>query len=239
MQGDKGTATVNVLSQTGGVVWKFYEQVLDRNPDYGGLKFWINDLASGGKPGDIAAGFFESDELLDQLVTGYYHQYLLRTPDAGGLAFWKQVWRQAGGPEAIKAGFADSPEFYASAGGTPQAWVAELYYRVLSRDPDPQGEQFWLNDLSGHGNTAATRYAIAIDFFTASETDDADVTGWFQQYLKRAPTASELAQYAGEMQAGKTDRDIEQEIANRPEYSQSPPAAPAGAGIRLPNYFPR
>jgi hypothetical protein len=63
-------------------------------------------------------------------------------------------------------------------------------------------------------------------------------SGWFQEYLERAPTASELDQFAGEMQAGKTDRDIEQEIANLPEYGPNPPAAPAGAGVRLPNYFP-
>ncbi|HUY91114.1 MAG TPA: DUF4214 domain-containing protein [Pirellulales bacterium] len=238
-QGDKRSATVNVLSQTGGVVWKFYEQVLHRDPDYGGLQHWINDLSSGGKTGDIAVGFFESDELLDQIITGYYQQYLLRTPDASGLAYWKQVWQATGGPEMIKAGFADSPEFYTSAGGAPQAWVTELYHRVLGRDPDPQGDQFWLNYLTSHGNTAATRNQIALDFFTSLETNKADVTGWFQEYLQRAPTASELNQYAGEMQAGKTDRDIEQEITNLPEYGQSPPAAPSGAGVRLPNYFPQ
>ncbi len=117
--------------------------------------------------------------------------------------------------------------------------MTELYHRILGRDPDPQGDQFWLDFLTGHGNTAATRYDIAFDFLTSSETDDANVTGWFQQYLRRAPTAGELDQYAGELQAGKTDRDIEQQIANLPEYGQNPPAAPPGAGVRLPDFFPR
>jgi len=27
-----------------------------------------------------AAGFFEGDELLDQIITGYYQQYLTRSP---------------------------------------------------------------------------------------------------------------------------------------------------------------
>ena len=143
-QGDTAKATVNVLSQTGGVVWKFYESVLHRDPDPGGLKYWINDFVHGGKTGDIAAGFFESDELLNQIITGYYQQYLHRAPDASGLAHWRQVWHATGGPEIIKAGFADSPEFYASAGGTPEAWITELYLRILDREPDPQGKQYWL-----------------------------------------------------------------------------------------------
>ncbi|HEV7224755.1 MAG TPA: DUF4214 domain-containing protein [Pirellulales bacterium] len=236
-QGENGTATVDVLSQIGGVVWKFYEQVLHRAPDYGGLQFWINDFSNGGKTGDIAAGFFESDELLDQIVTGYYQQYLLRTADASGLVYWKQVWRATGGPEVIKAGFADSPEFYASAGGAPQSWITELYHRILGRDPDPQGNQFWLNYLTSHGNTAATQNQIALGFFTSPETYKGDVTGWFQEYLQRAPTAGELNQYAGEMQAGKTDRDIEQEITNLPEYAGNPPTPPAGTATPLPDYY--
>ncbi len=236
--GHTSQATVNVLSQTGGVVWKFYESVLNRDPDYGGLQYWINDFIHGGQTGDIAVGFFESDELLNEIITDYYQQYLLRTPDASGLAYWRSVWHATGGPEIIKAGFADSPEFYTSAGGTPETWITELYHRILNREPDPQGKQYWLDYLTSHGNTAEARKHIALGFFTSLEAYKGDVTGWFQEYVGRAPTTSELNQYAGEMLAGKTDRDIEQEITNLPEYGQNPPAAPPGAGVRLPNYLP-
>ena len=76
-------------------------------------------------------------------------------------------------------------------------------------------------------------------FFTSLEAYKGDVTGWFQEYLQRAPTTNELNQYASEMRAGKTDRDIEQEITNLPEYGQNPPASPPGEGVRLPDYFPQ
>ncbi|HVX62165.1 MAG TPA: DUF4214 domain-containing protein, partial [Pirellulales bacterium] len=213
--------------------------VLNRDPDSGGLKYWIHDFVNGGKTGDIAAGFFESDELLNQIITDYYQQYLQRTPDANGLAYWRQVWHKTGGPESIKAGFADSPEFYASAGGTPEAWITQLYLRILDRDPDPQGKQYWLDYLTSHGNTASARKHIALGFFTSLEAYKGDVTGWFEEYLQRPPTTEELNQYAQEMRAGKTDRDIEQEITNLPEYGQNPPAAAPGTGVRLPDYFPQ
>ena len=139
-QGHQGTATITVLSQHAAVVWKFYESVLNRTPDAGGLQYWTNYFNGGGSTGDMAFGFFESDELLGEVIADYYEQYLLRPLDSGGLSYWKGVWHATGGPEQIKAGFADSPEFYTSAGGTPQSWIAALYQRILNRTPDTGGE---------------------------------------------------------------------------------------------------
>ncbi|OYV72240.1 MAG: hypothetical protein B7Z74_05870, partial [Deltaproteobacteria bacterium 21-66-5] len=171
--GDNGTATVTVLSQHAGVVSKFYESVLNRVPDAAGLQYWTNYFNSGGNTGDMAFGFFESDELLDKVVSNYYQQFLLRPLDSGGLTYWKGVWHATGGPEQIKAGFADSPEFYNSAGGTPQSWIAALYQRILNRGPDPAGEGFWMNyyqQQTAAGVDAGTiRYDIALGFFDSAE----------------------------------------------------------------------
>ena len=234
-QGDSATATVNVLSQTGGVVWKFYESVLHRDPDQGGLRYWIDDFVHGGKTGDIAAGFFESDELLNQIITGYYQQYLQRTPDSSGLAYWKGVWHATGGPEGIKAGFAASPEFNHQAGDAADGWLTALYQRILNRTPDAQGFSYWQQRLADGTSEAA----IALDFFDSPEAFDNDVTGWFEEYLGRVPSDAELTQYANEMIAGQTDRDIEQQITNLPEYGTNPPAPASGAAARLPNYLRR
>jgi hypothetical protein len=241
--GQTGTATVNVLSQTGGVVWKFYESVLNRDPDYGGLQHWISDFQGGGKTGDIAVGFFESPELLDKIIDGYYEQYLLRPADAVGLDHWKTVWGQDGGPEKIRAFFAESNEFYASAGGTPDAWINALYQRILDRTPDPDGEKFWLNyyqqQVAAGTPQPDVRYNIAMFFLTSKEDFGDDVTGWFDEYLQRAPSDSELQHYVNEMVAGASDRQIEQEITDLPEYGQYPPAAPDGTGVWLPDYHPK
>ncbi|OYV91691.1 MAG: hypothetical protein B7Z73_05355, partial [Planctomycetia bacterium 21-64-5] len=239
--GDKGTATVNVLSQHAGVVWKFYESVLNRVPDPAGLQYWTNYFNSGGNTGDMAFGFFESDELLDKVLGNYYEQYLLRPLDAGGLTYWKGIWHATGGPEQIKAGFADSPEFYKSAGGTPDAWIDALYQRILDRTPDASGKAYWLNyyqQQTAAGVAAGTiRYNIALGFFDSAEAFANDVTGWFQEYLFRAPTDAEKAQYVSQMEAGATDRTIEQEITNLPEYASNPAAPAAGTGTPLADYY--
>ncbi|HQU41781.1 MAG: hypothetical protein B7Z73_03420 [Planctomycetia bacterium 21-64-5] len=239
--GDQTTATVTVLSQHAAVVWKFYESVLDRTPEPSGLQYWTNDFNNGGKTGDIAFGFFESDELLDKVLGNYYEQYLLRPLDAGGLAYWKSVWHATGGPEQIKAGFADSPEFYSSAGGSPQSWLTALYQRILNRTPDPAGQSFWTNfyqQQTAAGVAAGTiRYEIALGFFDSPEAYGNDVAGWFQEYLFRAPTAAEATQYVDQMQAGASDRTIEQEITNLPEYANNPPTPAAGTSAALPDFY--
>jgi hypothetical protein len=232
-QGHKGGATVTVLSQPGGVVWKFYESVLNRDPDYAGLRFWTNDFAHGGKTGDIAVAFFESDELLAKIIGGYYQQYLGRTLDDGGLNYWKSQWRAAGGPESIKAGFAASPEFNKNAGNTIAGWLAALYQRILNRTPDAQGFQYWEQQLAG----GVSESAVALKFFQSVEAYNSNVKGWFYEFLGRAPSNAELTHFGAELLTGKTDRDIEQEIANLPEYSQNPPASAPGAAARLPYYF--
>ncbi|HEX7448619.1 MAG TPA: DUF4214 domain-containing protein [Pirellulales bacterium] len=239
--GDKATHTVTVLSQHASVVWKFYEQVLNRAPDPGGLQYWTNYLDNGGQTGQMALGFFESTELLDNIIGNDYQEYLLRMPDAAGLAYWVGVWHATGGPEQIKAGFADSPEFYHSAGGTPQTWIAALYQRILDRSPDPSGEAFWLNhyqqQVAAGVDTGAVRQQIALGFFDSPEAYGQDVAGWFQEYLLRAPTNAEKAHYVSQMEAGATDRTIEQEITNLPEYAGNPPTPGEGMASPLPDYY--
>lgn len=230
--GNQRTATVNVLSQPASVVWKFYEQVLHRNPDYPGLQYWTHDFLNGGKTGDIAVGFFESDELLNEIITGYYQQYLDRLPDVGGLDYWINQWHATGGPEEIKANFAASAEFNAKAGNTMDGWLTALYKKVLGRDPDPQGYQYWQEQLQ----EGESEYKVALQFFDSYEAYKGYVTGWFNEYLGRNPTSIEQAEYAAEMLLGSSDRDIEQRITNLSEYASNPPTPAAGTAAKLPDF---
>lgn len=231
-QGHHGTATVNVLSQYGGIVWKFYESILGRIPDYSGLQFWINDFNNGGKVGDIAVGFFESDELLNKIIGNYYDQYLGRKPDAAGLDYWIQDWHATGGPEEIKANFAASDEFNKEAGNTIDGWLTALYQKILQRSPDQQGYDYWKQQLE----KGESEYKVALQFFDSYEEYQNDVTGWFNAYLGRNPSVLEQTGYAVEMELGASDRDIEEQITNSSEYKNNPPIPPAGTANRLPDY---
>lgn len=81
------------------------------------------------------------------------------------------------------------------------------------------------------------RYQIALGFFDSAESYGQDVAGWFHEYLFRAPSAAEQAHYVAQMEAGATDRMIEQEITNLPEYADNSPTPADGAASALPDYY--
>jgi hypothetical protein len=126
-----------------------------------------------------------------------------------------------------------SPEFFAEAGNShPQlsanaAWVTTLYERLLNREPDAQGLQFWTGNLD---SGAMTREQVVLGFEQSHEAFTNDVVGFFQQYLNRTPNQTELASYVDQLEhQGKTQRDIQIDLINTTEYQNTPPLPPAGS----------
>ncbi|HEV3005905.1 MAG TPA: DUF4214 domain-containing protein, partial [Pirellulales bacterium] len=240
--------TVTVLSYQASIIDKLYNQVLGRSADPQGLQFWTSQIMSGASYGVVAQGIFESDERLNAIIAGgqlgsitypgYYPQYLLRPADPAGLAFWKGIWKQDGGPDNVIAGMIGSPEFYASAGqqhpNLPPngAWVTALYERLLNREPEQAGYLHWTNALD---NGTLTRQQVVLGFVDSTENFQNLTNGFFQEYLQRNPTPTELATYVGEFQAGATQRDVQLAIINLPEYANTPPA-PAPGTVGQPKY---
>jgi hypothetical protein len=227
-------ATVNITSYEATIVTKLYNQVLGRAPDTQGLEYWTNQIQHGQSYGVIAKGIFDSDEHIDPIIEKYYQQFLLRAPDAQGLAYWAGVWQAAGGPEPVIAGMITSPEFFASAAAANPtqsknaAWVTELYARLLNRTSDNQGLQYWTGQLD---SGAMTPTQVVNGFQDSQENFQNLVTGYFNLYLGRNPTSSELATYVAQFEQGSTDADIQIEIIDLPEYANSPPP-PASGSVR-------
>ncbi|HVX12330.1 MAG TPA: DUF4214 domain-containing protein [Pirellulales bacterium] len=220
--------TVTLISHEAGVVDKVYHQVLGRAADLVGLQYWTTLIQQGQPYGNVAQGIFLSPERLDPIVNQYYEQFLLRASDPQGLAYWVNMWIQDGGPENVIAGMISSAEFFNEASAaqptlTPnQAWVSTLYERLLNRQADPAGLQYWSNLLD---SGALTRQQVVLGFEQSAEAFSDDVTSYFEMYLNRAPTSAELSHYTAELAQGQTQADIQVQIINLPEY-QATPAAP-------------
>jgi hypothetical protein len=73
-----------------------------------------------------------------------------------------------------------------------------------------------------------TRQQVVLGFEQSPEAFANDVTGFFQQYLNRQPTASELALYVSEMQQGASQADIQMQLIDLSEYQNNPPLPQAG-----------
>jgi hypothetical protein len=205
---------------------------LDRSAEVSGLEYWTNLIKQGNPYSIVTPGIFNSDERLNPIVTKYYQQFLLRNPDPQGLAFWVKMWQQDGGPENVVAGMISSPEFYAQAGqlhpglSANAAWVTTLYERLLNREPEQQGLDFWTGKLDSGD---MTRQQVVLGFETSPEAYGNDVTSFYQQYLNRAPSQSELQTYVGQLENGATQADIQVELIDTTEYQNSPPLPTAGS----------
>jgi hypothetical protein len=192
-------ATVTLLSYQASIVDKLYNQVLGRSADPQGLQFWTSQVMAGASYGAVAQGIFESDERLSAIIAGgqlgsiaypgYYPQFLLRPADPSGLAYWEGLWKQDGGPDHVIAGMIGSPEFYTSAGkqhpglSPNAAWVTALYERLLNRQPDRGGLQYWTANLDGG---AMTRDQVVLGFVD-SEENFQNLTAGFSRSTLAAP----------------------------------------------------
>jgi Subtilase family/Domain of unknown function (DUF4214) len=98
------------------VVTRFYEEILGRAPEPGGLTSWVNYIAISGDLEGTAVAFITSSEFEGRPLTFrdyvaiLYRAFLARNPDAGGLDSWDGVLRQ-GLIHIIQAGFVPSAEF--------------------------------------------------------------------------------------------------------------------------------
>lgn len=177
-------------------VVRMYQAGLGRDPDQGGLNFWIAQLQQGASLGQIAQGFLGSPEFVSrfgsglpdtEFVTRIYLNVLGRAPDQGGLDFWVGLLRGQGTQDAtpvtrqdVLAGIAESPENQARTAPSVAAgiWdrdegaaqVARMYDTTLGRLPDVGGLGFWTQNINAGQLTLqdmANQFVDSPEFRTA------------------------------------------------------------------------
>lgn len=115
-----------------------------------------------------------------------YAAYFIRVPDLGGFNYWLGQYRSgAADLDVMSDAFGASEEFQLTYGSLDNAAFVELVYRnVMGRTPDPEGFQYWLDQL----NAGSIDRGDLMSFFSESEefvlkTGTATpVAGFFSQY---------------------------------------------------------
>ena len=146
---------------------ELYVKALNREPDQGGLTYWIGRIRAGMRLTDVGALFYGSPEYFqssgatsESFVTALYNDLLGRPPDSAGLAYWAGEHRRGVSTATIASGF------YGSVESRGQR-VDSLYQRVLGRAADPAGRQFWIGRLLVVDDVAlAVDLAVSDEFFT-------------------------------------------------------------------------
>lgn len=107
----QGLATSMYGAKDEDFVNALYKNYLNRAPDEGGLKFYMDKLKSGESKSSIEGGFAGSAEAqTDQFVDNLYKKILGRSPDPGGVEYWMNVLSSGVSPENVENQFLASPE---------------------------------------------------------------------------------------------------------------------------------
>jgi uncharacterized delta-60 repeat protein len=95
------------------------------------------------------------------------------------------------------------------------AFVAQLYADLLDRLPDTGGLGFWTGALD-HGNV--TRGQVVSGFVQSTEYRTAQIGGYYQAFLRRAASSSDVNYWLSFMQSGGTLRQVETAVLSSAEF---------------------
>jgi len=107
------------IDGNGGQAYRLYRAAFDREPDQGGVGFWITQLDRGLALQDAAKGFLASAEFKDlyggapsdELLVGQlYRNILHREPEQGGFDFWVARLEEGMSREHLLVSFSESNE---------------------------------------------------------------------------------------------------------------------------------
>jgi hypothetical protein len=151
------TVTVTAGTNTGG--WNFasattvpdeptayvtglYGTLLDRPPEAGGLKIWLNALQQGTPRTTVAQAIWDSPEHRGLEVDRYYALYLHRAPDPAGRATFINAFASGASELDVQQAILRSPE-YQAAHPTDASFINGLYVDILGRTADAGGMAYW------------------------------------------------------------------------------------------------
>jgi hypothetical protein len=191
-----------------------FEDILERLVDRASLLFFVNALEHGLSRQQFASLLTHSDEFLERGIRQDYQRFLGRDADDGGLNFWLSRLRGGMTDEQLEAQFIGSSEFFQHSGGTNKSWVDEMYFDLLGRLPDAQGEAYWIQVLSGGGS----RSNVALGFAGSSEREGATVQNDYQTFLGRDAGSTEVANWVGAFRNGMTNEQVISGFVGSDEY---------------------
>ncbi|HET6881477.1 MAG TPA: CHRD domain-containing protein [Pirellulales bacterium] len=214
--GAGSTTTATVVAATPQAEWadNLYEDLLGREIEQSASAALVAAQNSGVSRLSLAFAVTHSPEYLTDEINQAYQQFLGRAPDPQGLRFWLIGIESGLSYELLEAQLIGSPEFYQHAGGTNQTWLNALYFDLLGRMPDTQGNQFWLQALAN----GEPRIQVALGFTTSAEREAIVIRNDYQTLLGRTPSDAEVQGWVNAYENGLSNENIVTGFVASDEY---------------------
>jgi hypothetical protein len=192
-----------------------YQNLLNRNPDPGGLAAWVAAINGGASNQQVATAIWQSPEHRADEVTGYYQTFLGRAPDSGGLGGWVSLMNNGTlNEQGVQIAFMTSQEFINN-NPSPASYISALYLDLLNRAPGPGEEALWANVLAQQGDVF-----VASAIVTSTERYVDVITSYYQTYLNRAPDAPGEQAWLNDLLNGTgTVESVAEAILGSAEYA--------------------
>lgn len=186
------TENVDIHTEKTMFVTRVYRNILGRDPDPVGLRNWTNYLVYGNSASDLLVGFIFSQEFINRNLSDYDYVAALYETCLG---------RTGSAPEITE-------------------WVTFMNTHMISR-------KYMLAMIvySQEFNTIAANNGIVVGNVGFDENRDRSVPvndfiiKAFNSILGRAPSASDVNFYAGELLGTMTGRDFISAVLGSPEYT--------------------
>ncbi|MBO7453355.1 MAG: DUF4214 domain-containing protein [Clostridiales bacterium] len=218
-------------------VKRLYKDVLGRESDPSGEKYWIDRVSRFECTGaDVAKEFLFSKELKDKKLTNsqfvdiLYIAFFGREADKEGKEYWVGLLDAGASREEVARGFIFSVEWantcaeygiYSGSDTKPdatvepteelKAFVTRLYACALNRQPDDEGLKYWCGELA---NFRLTGRDIALLFFTSAEfkgynlSNTEFVDRLYKTFMDRTPDEAGLAYWVDLLDKNATRESV-------------------------------
>jgi hypothetical protein len=220
------------MSPTGTFVAAAFEQVLVREVDTVSLTAFSTSLQNGAiSRNAFTETLTHSVEYFSSVISSDYSHYLGRAPDAAGVAFWNGLMQQGMTDEQLEAQLIGTPEYFNHAGGSNQAWVNRMYFDLLGRSPDLQGEAAWVNALGA----GMPRSLAAYGFASSAEHEAIIVRNDYEVFLGRPASDGEVGGWVQGFGEGLRNEDIIAGFVGSDEFfnSHDGQSGQGGAGVNV------
>jgi hypothetical protein len=189
-----------------------YHHLLGRGPSPSETADGLTFLGSHTRT-QYAALLLSGAEYKTDLIQNAYRRFLGRSATAGEVSNWLGA---GGTDELLYANILGSSEYFLlpRVGGTNTGFVTAVYLDLLSRPVDSASLAAWVAALEG----TTTRFQVAQTLLSDVEYRTDLVQGWYQRFLGRGATMSEVNAWLSFFGSGATDEQIIADITGSDEY---------------------
>ncbi len=160
-------------------IQSLYKTVLGRVGSDAEVASWMDKLAGGMTPTQVAAGFVGSIEHRTDEVASYYESFLHRAADPSSV-YWVDLLMNGASEQQVVEGFLASPEYQAEH-ADPSLYVRDLYLDVLGRQGSDQEVALGVGALAA----GTSRTSLAASFVQSTEANDQVVDSLYVSSLHR------------------------------------------------------